>query len=118
MKRLIISIALLILTACGANTNAKNPFLGGNSQSSPILTIRNNHWDVRFVRVYCDDTQIQIIRGLRFNSDENRALINCPTNYRFTVNDQWRSRPILWEGGNIILTIEQNLQLSSLLIFQ
>lgn len=109
MKKAIILITILLLSCV---TTTRNPFDDSNTIDSPRLIIKNNHWDVRVVRVFCDDSQIQIIRGVMFNVTQRKRIPFCSTNYRFTVNDQWRSNFLNWDGGDINLVIEANISLS------
>lgn len=115
MKKTIILLIVLLLLGCGGRANLNNPFTQSDSVS-PTLIIRNNFWDVRFVRIYCDGTLLQNIRGLNFNTVMERQIQACPSRYIFNINDRWQSRPIIWEQGDIVLLIESNLSLSSVYI--
>ena len=100
----------VLLLSCVTTT--RNPFDGSNISEAPRLIIKNNYWDVRVVRVFCDDSQIQILRGIMFNTTQRKKIPFCSTNYRFTVNDQWQSNFLISDGKDINLVIEANLSLS------
>lgn len=109
MRKFVILTVILLLSCV---TTTRNPFETGNRVGSPQLIIRNNYWNVRFIKVFCDDSQLQIIRGITFNNTERKEIRFCSTSYRFSVNDQWVSNPLIWEGRNINLVIEPNIALS------
>lgn len=112
MKKSFILIVLL-LSSCVTSSISKNPFdVSRGPLATPHLRVINNYWDLRFIKIYCGGSQIQIIRGIQFNSTVRRSIRYCGTYYSFNANDLWWSNNLNWEDGDINLVVEPNISLS------